>query len=177
MKDLLDKLSSYGVFNYLFPGVLFAAAGTFLTSYSLLMDDVVVGVFVYYFYGLTISRVGSLVMEPLFKWSRFVRFAPYEDFVAASRVDADLKLLSEINNMYRTLSSTSFCLLLLFISDSAALHELYVSSPVPVSVSVAFLLFLLFSFSYRKQTQYVASRVDQAKRAKVQTPPSEGGEK
>ena len=176
MKDLLDKLSSYDVFNYLFPGVLFAAAGTFLTSYSLLMDDVVVGVFVYYFYGLTISRVGSLVLKPLFKRSRFVRFEPYEDFVAASRVDADLKLLSERNNMYRTLSSMFVCLLLLCISDSAVLHELYVSSPVPVSVSVAFLSFLLFSFSYRKQTQYVASRVDQAKRAGTDTA-VEGGEK
>ena len=158
MKDLLDKLSSYDVFNYLFPGVLFAAAGTFLTSYSLLMDDVVVGVFVYYFYGLTISRVGSLVLEPLFKRSRFVRFAPYEDFVAASRVDADLKLLSERNNMYRTLSLTSFCLLLLCISDSAALHELYVSSPVPVSVSVAFLSFLLGQRAMRRTESVFCTR-------------------
>ena len=66
MKDLLEKLSSYNIFNYLFPGVLFAAMGSHLTSYSLLIDDTVIGVFVYYFYGLVVSRVGSLVLEPDF---------------------------------------------------------------------------------------------------------------
>ena len=72
MKDLIDKLSSYNIFNYLFPGVLFAALGDRLTSYSLLIDDIMVGVFIYYFIGLVISRLGSLFLEPLLKWLKIV---------------------------------------------------------------------------------------------------------
>jgi hypothetical protein len=73
MKDLLEKLSSYNIFNYLLPGVLVAVLGTAVSSFHLLADDIVVGVFLYYFY---------LVLEPLLKWARIVRFAPYTDFVA-----------------------------------------------------------------------------------------------
>ena len=162
MKDLLDKLSSYNVFNYLFPGVLFAAAGTSLTSYTLLMDDMVVGVFAYYFHGLVISRLGSLVLEPFFKRTGFVRFAPYDDFVAASKKDEKLELLSEENNMYRTLSSMLLCLLFLLFIDFAVRHDFYFISPVFALTLVLFLLFLLFSFSYRKQTGYIRSRVERS---------------
>ena len=70
MKDLLDKLSSYNLFNYLFPGVLFAAFGDRLTSYSLLIDDIMIGFFIYYFIGLVISRLGSLFLEPLLRTSQ-----------------------------------------------------------------------------------------------------------
>ena len=111
IKDLLERLSSYNVFNYLLPGVLFAAIGDKLTTYTLLHDDMVVALFVYYFYGLVISRLGSLIVEPLLKRSRFIRFAPYKDFVATSRVDTKIEILSEANNMYRTLCALFVCLI------------------------------------------------------------------
>ena len=97
MKDSLDKLSSYNVFNYLFPGVVVAALGTAVSSFRLVVDDIVVGVFVYYFYGLVVSRIGSLILEPVLKRLKIVRFAPYADFVAASTVDDKLETLSEQN--------------------------------------------------------------------------------
>ena len=159
MKALLDKLTSYNVFNYLLPGVLFATAGTNLTSYTLLMDDTVAGFFVYYFYGLTISLLGSLTLEPVFRWTGFVRFAPYEDFQIAARNDEKLEVLSEQNNMCRTFSTMLLCLLFLLAVDFVARQSTPLFPPVFVSVLSMFLLFLLFSFSYRKQTQYIRSRV------------------
>lgn len=42
MKDLLDKISSYNIFNYLLPGVLFAAFVDALTSFQVLQRDPVV---------------------------------------------------------------------------------------------------------------------------------------
>lgn len=83
MKDLLEKLSAYNIFIYLFPGILVAVLSTAVSSFDLLADDIVVGVFLYYFYGLVVSRIGSLVLEPILKRIRVVRFAPYADFVAA----------------------------------------------------------------------------------------------
>ena len=113
MKDLLEKLSSYNIFNYLFPGILVAVLSTAVSSFDLLADDIVVGVFLYYFYGLVVSRIGSLVLEPIMKRIRVVRFAPYADFVAASRIDEKIDMLSEQNNVYRTLASAFLCLTLL----------------------------------------------------------------
>lgn len=173
MKDLLDKLSSYNVFNYLFPGVIFAAAGTSLTSYALLMNDMVVGLFVYYFYGLAISRFGSLVLEPIFKKTRFVRFAPYDDFVAASKEDEKLALMLEENNMHRTLSSMLLCLLFLLFTDLVVRHGFDSISPICAFTLVLLLLFSLFSFSYRKQTGYIRSCVERSVGGVKETRPNE----
>ena len=114
MKDILSKLSSYNLFNYLFPGIVFVIAAGKLTHYSLIQQDIVIGVFLYYFIGLVVSRFGSLVIEPILRKTSFLRFANYGDFVAASKKDEKLELLSEVNNTYRTLCSLftllpSFC--------------------------------------------------------------------
>src|SRR5690349_3259436 len=103
MKELLDKISSYNVFNYLFPGILFAVILDKFTQYSLIQDDLLRGAFVYYFVGLVISRVGSLVIEPFLKKISFLKFADYGAFVQAEKTDPKIETLSEVNNMYRTL--------------------------------------------------------------------------
>lgn len=164
MKDLLDKLSSYNVFNYLFPGVVVAALGTTVSSFKLLIDDIVVGVFVYYFYGLVVSRIGSLILEPVLRRLKIIRLAPYADFVAASSVDEKLETLSEQNNVYRTLSSAFLCLVGLVVADWL-LARFPSFSTYGLQIGVLLLL-ALFIWSYRKQTQYVAERVDTILRSK-----------
>ena len=67
MKDLLEKISSYHFFNYLLPGILFAVVAQYTTVYDFLQKDIIIGAFVYYFIGLVISRVGSLLLEPILK--------------------------------------------------------------------------------------------------------------
>ena len=164
MKDLLDKLSSYNLFNYLFPGVLFAALGDWLTSYSLLVDDIVIGVFIYYFIGLVITRFGSLFLEPFLKFSKIVNFAPYANFLKASTIDNKIELLSEANNMYRTLSAVFICLIFLKLFE-------FLERTYPVisgySLTIAIFIFaFLFVFSYRKQTNYITLRIFRAIQSK-----------
>ncbi|MBK6631903.1 MAG: hypothetical protein IPG33_13300 [Betaproteobacteria bacterium] len=157
MKDILDKISSYNIFNYLFPGVLFAVFVTKITSYQLLQADIATGVFVYYFLGLIVSRVGSLLIEPILKGIRFIQYSSYEDFVVASKNDPKIEVLSEMNNMYRTISS-----LLLLVSVFAGYEWIAGRYPFLFSIEpyVAIALLLaLFLFSYRKQSQFVNKRV------------------
>jgi hypothetical protein len=113
VKELLEKLSSYNLFNYLLPGIVFVVLAARVTRYSFIQQDIVIGAFVYYFIGLVISRVGSLVIEPLLKRTSFVKFADYSHFVAASKADTRIEVLSEANNSYRTLCATFLVLLLL----------------------------------------------------------------
>lgn len=157
MKDLLDRIEAYDLLNFLLPGILFSFLSGWITSYSLLQQDLVFGVFVYYFIGLVISRFGSLVVEPFLKWVGLVTFSDYEDFIKASKKDDKIVVLSRANNMYRTLLSMIVLLILL------RCYELVKSSlmlgPTWDICILGLGLLVLFLFSYVKQTRYIRERV------------------
>ena len=157
MKELLDKLSSYNIFNYLLPGIVFVVLAGKLTHYSLIQADIVLGAFLYYFIGLVISRIGSLVIEPVLKKLSFVKFAEYKDFVAVSKDDPKLEILSESNNTYRTLTAMFLLLISLKIYEKASSYFPRVSKWNAEIVVV--LLFFMFLFAYRKQTRYITQRI------------------
>ncbi len=157
MKELLSKLSSYNLFNYLLPGIIFVVLASEVTHYSLIQQDIVIGAFLYYFIGLVISRFGSLVIEPLLKFISFLQFASYKDFVAASKKDEKIELLSEVNNTYRTLSSLFIVLLLLKLYEKVECRFPILKEWDAIILMV--LLLVMFLFSYRKQTSYITKRV------------------
>lgn len=157
MKDLLDKLSSYNIFNYLLPGVLFSVIADKITAYHIIQPNIILGVFLYYFIGLLISRIGSLVIEPVLKYIGFVSFASYSDFVAASKDDSKLELLSEVNNMYRTFISLSLCLILIKVFEQLS-NKIQFFKDWQVEIFIVSLLGL-FLFSYKKQTAYITKRI------------------
>jgi cellobiose-specific phosphotransferase system component IIC len=157
MKDILDKIGTYNIFNYLLPGVLFAVLVSQQTKYNLVQQDVLAGAFVYYFIGSVVSRIGSLVVEPLFKRVRFVSFAPYSDFVSASIADPKIEILSEANNMYRTICALFVCVAITYGYESAAERLPHLNDALPVVLVVG--LLVLFSFSYKKQTAYINKRI------------------
>ncbi|WP_412514228.1 hypothetical protein [Shewanella indica] len=161
MKDLIDKLSSYNIFNYLLPGVVFVAIASSLTKYNFVQKDIVIGVFLYYFIGLVISRIGSVVIEPILKWTGFVRFSEYRDYVDASHKDKLIEVLSEANNMYRTFISLFLSLSLLKIYEALS-EQFQCLNSLSSEIAIVGLL-ALFAFSYRKQTAYITKRVASAK--------------
>jgi hypothetical protein len=158
MKDLLDKLSSYNLFNYLFPGIIFSFASKEITSYSFHQKDIIIGVFVYYFIGLVISRIGSLLIEPFLKKVNFLKFSDYKDFISASKEDKKIELLSEENNMYRTICSLFF--LLLFLKFYELLGSIFQPLNDFAPFILALFLLAVFTFSYKKRTNYIAKRVN-----------------
>ena len=158
MEEILKKLSSYNIFNYLLPGVIFAFAVDAFTDIPVIQSDLLIGVFLYYFIGLVISRVGSLVVEAVLMRIGFVSKSDYESYVRAAEDDPLLPVLVEANNTYRTLSS-----LFIFIGGALLYDTFATSSAVfnQVAPYVALvLLFLLFVFAYRKQSRYITNRVN-----------------
>lgn len=155
MSELLQKLSTYNIFNYLFPGVIFVILLRHITNINLLMDDLVLGMFLYYFFGLVLSRIGSILIEPVLRCTRIVQFSNYSRFVRASKLDNKIDLFSEANNMHRTIIAMLAVLLVASIcSGSAACHLI-------LGLASSIVLFIL---SYRKQTSFITKRIDESLR-------------
>lgn len=158
MKELIEKLTSYNLFNYLLPGTVFVVLAENYTSYSFIHKNLFVVFFAYYFIGMVISRVGSLTVEPLLRKVGFVEFAPYEDFVRCSEKDQKLEVLSESNNTYRTLATVFIALGFLKLVE-IILTRFSAANWVAPLILCTF-LFGLFLLSYRKQTAYIKKRID-----------------
>ena len=157
MKELLDKLSSYKLFNNLFPGIIFSLIVTRMTSIQIIQKDILLGVFLYYFIGLIISQFGSLVIEPILKKISFLKVADYKDFVEASKKDEKIETLSEANNMYRTIVSMLILVCTLKFYDYLLLK--WTALQKYGIVILIILLLTVFLFSYRKQTNYITKRI------------------
>jgi len=158
MKDILQKLSTYNIFNYLLPGIVFVALLRLLTSYDLVINEAILGAFFYYFIGMIISRIGSIIIEPILKKTSIVKFSDYKKFISASKNDEKIELFSEVNNMYRTFLSMLVILLLIVIYENVS--SLINLSQTIKSIIGLLVLILLFIFSYRKQTDYINKRID-----------------
>ena len=157
MQELFEKISSYNIFNFLLPGTVFAYASDRFTQTEFVQNDLLIAVFVYYFFGLVISRVGSLLVEPLLKRSGFVTFADYTDFLEALKSDPSIATLSEVNNTLRTMISLSLFVIGTIAYDRLAGVSSNFSAYAPYVLLV--LILVLFLFAYRKQTTYIATRV------------------
>ncbi|GHU11926.1 hypothetical protein FACS1894185_5920 [Betaproteobacteria bacterium] len=158
MNKVIDKLSAYNIFTNLFPGVIYCFLADKFFDTPLIQDDLVVAVFLYYFCGMVISRISSVVVEPLLKRTCFVRFVDYKKYVAALVKDEQISVLLETSNAYRSIVALLLCVLATggwvttvskFPNIGAYAHY----------IILVFLL-ILFLFAYRKQTQYIVARVE-----------------
>jgi hypothetical protein len=157
MDKILEKISSYNIFNYLFPGVVFCVVCDRYFSIPLIQKTIVDGIFLYYFIGLVISRIGSVVIEPAMKKVGLLEFSEYSDFVKASKMDSKIEILSEANNMYRTILSM-FVILGLTVLCSEGLNQ-WPEYTTHVKYTLIGSLLVIFLFSYVKQTNYITKRV------------------
>lgn len=157
MEKLLDKLSAYNIFTNLFPGIIYCFVATKLFDFPLIQDDLVIAAFLYYFCGMVISRVGSVVIEPIMIKSGFVSYANYNDYVAASKSDKLIEELLVTSNAYRSVVSFVICLLATG-AWGAALSKWPSFQSIDQYLLLGSLL-VLFGFSFRKQTNYISKRV------------------
>jgi hypothetical protein len=158
MKDFIEHISSYNLFNYLLPGVIFSVVLENSTSFKLLPENILLAAFICYFIGMIISRIGSTIIEPLLKNLKFLKFKDYKEFVEASKKDSKLDILSEQNNTYRSI--VAMILMIVF----AKLYEWGISQ-FPVLEKLNFyiiivILLFLFLSAYKKQTSYISKRIE-----------------
>lgn len=123
---------------------------------------------------MIISRIGSIFIE---KWLRtikvknrktnnkepFLKFAPYDRYVDASENDSFIKTLNETNNIYRTIIAMVISIMAVKLYDWL-IYDL-VQCLGKVGNNLVFVIFcliviILFIYSYKKQTDYIRSRVE-----------------
>jgi hypothetical protein len=159
MNDFLNKLSSYNLFNNLLPGILFIVLLNHFTEYKISQENLLINVFLYYFIGLTISRISSISIEPFLQKVKFVTFRDYKLFVNASKNDSKLEILVETNNKFRVLLTTILMVILSKIFFSVNLNFLNFSDNTQQYLLLIFIA-IIYLFAYRKQTNYVIKRID-----------------
>jgi hypothetical protein len=157
MKELFDKISSYHIFGYLFCGAVFAVLADKFLNYTLVQQNIVTGIFLYYFIGLVISKVGSSFVEPFLKKVFLPRDAR-EDVSSSATTDERVEILFKLKDTYRSLCALFLLLLILKLYEtlSASLSSLAEWS------SLLLMIFFLFFFliSYRKQMSDITKKVE-----------------
>ena len=63
IKNLVEKISSYDILNNLFPGVIFCSIVERTTRITFSTGEIWEDLFLYYFAGMIISRIGSCIFR------------------------------------------------------------------------------------------------------------------
>jgi hypothetical protein len=161
MEKLLDKISSYNILNYLLPGILFSFFSDYFTNMKIISqmkDNIFLSLFIFYFLGSIISRIGSLFIEPILEKLNFVQKSSYENYIKAAQKDSKIEMLSEVNTMYRTFLSLSISLLICYFYEKIS-HCLNFNSDINFYIFIL-MIFILYLFSYKKQTSYIKNRIE-----------------
>lgn len=174
LKNITEKISSYNILNNLFPGIVFCHIVDQSTRFSFVHDNILENLFIYYFVGMIISRIGSIFVE---KWLRTIKiknkktknkepllkFAPYDKYVDASENNTFIKTLSETNNTYRTIIAMVILLLVVKLYDWFIYDVVQLLGEMGnnlVFVIICLITIILFVYSYKKQTDYIRNRVE-----------------
>ena len=184
MESIVDKISSYHLFNNFFPGILFCYVVSCTTRFELIKSGWE-NLFVYYFIGMVISRIGSIVVERLLKLLRvknkatkekdpYLKFAPYKDYIEAEQNDSLIPILNETNNTYRTIIAVFIVAVCVKIYDWLLfdfVESLGMIGKNMLWIAGAFLIIFVFVYSYKKQTDFIRNRVEKYMNSKEKNNP------
>lgn len=158
LTKLLEKLSSYQILNYLIPGSVFCVLLKHLVGYDIVHFSMVENVIICYFVGMVNSRLGSLILYPILKKTKFIKEAEYADFVKVEKKDSKVTVLSDINNVFRSFANVMILLLCaLGIKNIDCISNFLIGN---INWIAIISLFILFLFSIRKQTKFVRDRIE-----------------
>lgn len=157
MDKIIDKISSYHIFNNLVPGYLFLIISSQIMGKGLIIDSLIYSFFEAYFIGTIISRISSLVIEKIIVKIWKLRKEPYDKYIEANKKDDKLEILNQDCNMYRSLCTLMLIELSLKIMVMFEITRL-INKDFLILVTLT-LLSILFALSFVKQNRFISSRV------------------
>ena len=157
MDKLYEQISSYDILNNILPGSVIYYLITILFKFDIPNKFFIEKIFIYYFIGLLCSRIGSLIIEPLLKKLKIIKYANYDNYIAVEKIDNKITILTTINNMYRTFLSGFLILLLIIPFSYFVLNNK--STYYGIIYGFIMVCFIVFLCSFKKQTSYIRNRV------------------
>ena len=154
----LGRISNYNFLNNLIPGAILCVLLKHLVGYDFMNVGALELLVIFYFVGMINGRIGSLLVEWVLKKIHLVTFRDHKLFVEAEQKDKKIVYLSEANNMYRSMISVAFTALILKLYHVGVDMQWEWGNISEWVVLVAMLV--LFALAYRKQTNYIISRID-----------------
>jgi NADH:ubiquinone oxidoreductase subunit 2 (subunit N) len=152
-RDVIDKLSSYNLFNYLLPGFIFVFILKLTTGFFDWMEyNITVLIFIY-FTGLVISRIGSLIIEGILIALDKIKKIDTGELFEAMKDNLRIEIIYEAMNMYRTFSATFFVLMFFTMTDMILRAPAWDRRTIYLLLELA--LFILFLFAFKKQREKV----------------------
>ena len=129
-----------------------------LAGYDFMNVDIIELLIIFYFSGMVIGRLGSLLVEPFLEKVKFISKCDHKSFVHSEQKDKKISSISESNNIYRSMITVIFISLIVKLYRSAI--ELNWDFGDMSEWLLLIALLILFLFAYRKQTSYLISRID-----------------
>lgn len=174
VKNLLGKISSYEIFNNFLPGIIFCTILEKTTRISFYTGEIWERLFIYYFIGMIISRIGSIFVKKTLESikvknkktkvkEKFIKFAPYSDYIEASENISFIKILNETNNIYRTIIAMFIAVMCTKLYDwflYDMINNFGVVGKNIIFLIICLLITMLFICSYKQQTDRIRERVD-----------------
>ena len=157
MEKIIEKVEVYQFINYLLPGTIFVAIFSKIYRNEFIDNNVIIAVIEYYFIGLILSRIGSLILEPILKKTKLIKYTDYNKYIEVSKIDNKLDILQREANQYRTYIAMFIILVIIQIYTCIKNKKF--------SINLIFFvgLVILFIAAYKKQTKFILNRVDNPK--------------
>ena len=154
MEKIIEKIEIYHFINYLLPGTIFVAIFNKIFENNFFDSNIVIVVIEYYFIGLILSRIGSVLLQPIFKKTKIIKYADYNKYIKASKEDDKLEILQREANQYRTYIATF--IILAIVQSYICIENKNFTIMLVLFVGLA----ILVTLAYKKQIKFIVDRVE-----------------
>lgn len=107
MGKFIEKLDSYELMTSLLPGTFFCISLRIFCGLEFPIENMVEEIVLYYFAGLIINRIGSIIVKPCLLKVNVIKEVTYDEYVKAEKKDSKIKVLMETSNYYRSMLTST----------------------------------------------------------------------
>ena len=152
MEEFLKHIETYNLMNYLFPGIIFGAMFSYIYGKNIYDTNVIIATFEYYFTGLVLSRIGSVIIKPILERLKIIESEEYKNYI--EKENDKINLLQRESNQYRTFIAVFIVLIIIEMNNC-----IFGDRTKSICIIYFSLLVILFILSYRKQNKFILNRI------------------
>lgn len=152
INSLFNKLSAYQLLSLMLPGASLLGTLKFIFAIDIKVDENIWWFLLSsYVVGIILSRIGSLLIEEVFKKMGFIKGYNVGNYIAKRKEDDMVETLLSFANLYRSFCALSILLIIVTMVKGYGFCDYWHYFLLEV------LLLLLFAFSFCKQYNYFYS--------------------